>query len=152
MYFLETDQTRIRLQELGFEWDALRTASSANPSLRDSIKKDLRRDFVSGYLAAKEAVGYLGDFTSCVLCIFSMGGRLSLENAHLYERLRRSYGETRPNYTAPGHVFFKHDLFDLISFCELVANYRFAAVLVQHASRRWVSFAQDDHMYLISGA
>ncbi len=151
MYFLDAEQTHTRLGELGFKAESLKSAMSSHPSVpAGSKKQELREDFVTGYLAAKQAVDHIGNFTSCLLYIHSMGGRLSLENSHLYERLRRSYGETRPNYAAPGHVFYRHDLFDLISFCELVANYRFAAVLIQHSSRAWVSFAQDDSMYLVA--
>lgn len=152
MYFLDVDNTRARLSDLGFEIDALKRSMSSYPSLPMAARKHLREDFVTGYIAAKEAVSHLGDFTSCILYIGSMGNRLPLENSHLYERLRHSYNEYRPNYLAPGHVFLRHDQYALVSFCELVVNYRFAAVLVQHASRSWVSFAEDECVYLVEGA
>lgn len=150
MYFADLDQTIGAISEMGFELDSIKMATSSHPQIpEDSIRLDMSVDFESGYIAAKKAVDHIGKFTSCLLYIHSMGGRLPLENGHLYDRLRRSYGETRPNHIAPGHFFWSYDVFDLISFCELVVNYRYEAVLIQHSSRSWVAFARDEGMYMI---
>lgn len=149
--YLDVEATRAQIERMGFSFEKLKEAMSSYPSLPvTSNKADMREDFVTGYIAAKQAVDHFGQFTECLSYIHSIGGRLSLENSHLYERLRLSYGELRPNHLAPGHAFRRHEIFDLISFCELVVNYRFEAVLVQHPSRAWIAFARDECMYFVA--
>lgn len=152
MHFLDTALAKAKIADLGFDWEVIEEAMGPFFKAANCQTKHTRDDFRNSFIAAKEAVAFFGDFTNATLYIHSMGGRLDLENRHLFDRLRSSYGERRPNHPAPACVFEAYDIFDLTTFCDVAINGAFRAVLIQHCSRNWVAFTEDEEMHLIIAA
>jgi hypothetical protein len=63
--------------------------------------------WLSDVLASK-----LEPFDECLLWVTLWGVWNSSENWHLFYRLRETYGERRPLWDAPGHLFLKHERAD----------------------------------------
>jgi hypothetical protein len=70
--------------------------------------------WLSGLVASK-----LEPFDQCLLWVTLWGVWSSSENWHLFYRLRETYGEGRPLWDAPGHLFLKHESADLATFIQL---------------------------------
>jgi hypothetical protein len=73
-----------------------------------------RLNWLAGFLTS-----CLEPFDECLLWVTQWGVWPSSENLHLFYRLRESYGERRLLQDAPGHLFLKHEMSDLISFVQL---------------------------------
>jgi hypothetical protein len=152
MYFLDVAETQKMLTSIGFSRRDLEKAMGPNFSATNCVTRNTRADFVNSYVAATAAIESLGYFTSVLMFIYSMGARPSIENTHLFERLRLSYGERRPNFLVPGYVFQSHDRFALTSFCDVAVNGGFRAVIVQHVSRSWIALTEDDEIHFLNGS
>jgi len=61
----------------------------------------------------------LEPYDECLMWVTQWGVWSSSENLHLFYRLRETYGERRPLYDAPGHLFLNYEGSDLTSFIEL---------------------------------
>jgi|CXWL01.1.fsa_nt_gi hypothetical protein len=146
MYFLDQRQVRDEIAGMGFDWQTIEGAMGPSLDIGKCEVRRTREEFYNSYVAAMEAVAFFGPFTRALLYVHSMGGRINTENGHLLERLRHAYGERRAAHHAPGHAFQAHDQYDLVTFCDIVINYGFQAVLLQHRSRNWVAFTEADEM------
>ena len=58
-------------------------------------------------------------YDECLLWVTQSGVWSSLENFHLFYRLRQSYGERRRLLDAPGHLFLDYESVDLATFAHL---------------------------------
>jgi len=150
LYFLDVSETKRIVSDGGFSFDNLvsHISSDSDNSAADSRSAD---QYANSYLAAKDVLTHIGTFSNCLLYIHSMGNRTSMENSHLIHRIRLSYEETRPNFLVPGHLFERHDEYDLLTFCDMMINYRLEGVLVQHIARPWVVFGEDDLIHFFQG-
>src|SRR6266446_4816603 len=68
------------------------------------------------YWIARELVGAVGPWTSCLLWITTFGVWPSSENMHLYYRFRNSYRETSHLDEPPALIALKHEAVDVESF------------------------------------
>jgi hypothetical protein len=89
---------------------------------------------------------------TCLAWVTVWGVWASSENLHLYYKLRQSYGDVRLLHEAPGHVFLRHEVPDLVSFLEvgiicgwdihLLPTVAYARAFVSHDE--YVEYASDD--------
>ncbi|MCW5723377.1 MAG: hypothetical protein KIS81_00300 [Maricaulaceae bacterium] len=146
VFFLSKDETEQSLRQRGFDCGEEIWSGRVENLVGEKI--EYIEKYSSGFVCAKVAIEHLDIFSSAILVVTRMGAFPSVENRHLLSVLREHYHERRPNYIAPGHLFFSHQVSDVISFCELVVNYRNSAILINEASCPWVAFSSDGYMML----
>jgi hypothetical protein len=75
----------------------------------------------------------------------------SSENAHLYYRLRQSYGDQRLLQEAPGHLFLGYETEDLTSFLQVCMINGWGGFLVTEIDYVNVFFSHDEYIDFFSG-
>jgi hypothetical protein len=85
------------------------------------------------YQVATQIVRHLSDQDSFLLWPVEYGIWPSLENLHLYYRVRMSYGDTRNLIDAPGHYFLPYENADLLTFLDLTIRLGWGAHLITSA-------------------
>jgi hypothetical protein len=70
----------------------------------------------------------------------------STENAHLYYRLRQSYGDQRLLPAAPGHLFLGYEAEDLSSFLQLCMLNGWGGYLLTEIDYVNVFFSHDEYI------
>ena len=71
------------------------------------------------YPLAQACVDWCGDLDHSVLWVTEWGIWASSENLHLYYTVRKSYGDLRALWEAPGHEFLKHERAELVTFLDI---------------------------------
>jgi hypothetical protein len=67
------------------------------------------------------------------------------QRMHIFDRLRLSYGETRPLVQSPGHVFDKDEFDDAISFVTLAVLFLWDCYVVTPDSSSLLFFSHDEY-------
>lgn len=103
---------------------------------------------------ANALLAWCGGFEHAVLWVTEFGIWPSSENLHLYYAVRRSYGDTRAIWEAPGHEFLKHEHTDLVTFLDIALQFGWGCLLFgppQRASLivshdEWVQFGSEENL------
>jgi hypothetical protein len=85
-----------------------------------------------------------------LLWITEFGIWPSSENWNLFDRLRRSYGETDSLRERPGHLFFGDEIDDLASFLQLSALFGWGGYLLTEADQINAFFSHDEYIDFIA--
>jgi hypothetical protein len=115
-----------------------RAHSVITPFARTTCSKLLR---LSGVLASK-----FEPFEQCLLWVTLWGIWTSSENWHLFYRLRETYGERRPIWDAPGHLFEKHESADLTTFIQLALIFGWDFYVLSAPSGQVAFVSHDEYL------
>lgn len=66
------------------------------------------------------------------------------ERMHIFDRLRMSYGETRPLIHSPGHVFEQNEFEDAVSFLTLAVLFLWDCYVVTPKRSKFLFFSHDE--------
>jgi hypothetical protein len=67
------------------------------------------------------------------------------QRMHVFERFRRSYGETRQLIDSPGHVFALEEFEDAVSFVTLAVLFLWDCYVVTPAAGKLLYFSHDEY-------
>jgi hypothetical protein len=67
------------------------------------------------------------------------------QRMHIFDRFRMSYGETRPLWQSPGHVFEKDEIEDATSFVTLAVLFLWDCYVVTPKRNRLLFFSHDEY-------
>jgi hypothetical protein len=81
---------------------------------------------------------------SCLLWITEFGIWPSSENWSLFDRLRRSYGESASLQERPGHLFSSSEIDDLTTILQLSALFGWGGYLLSEANSVNCFFSHDE--------
>jgi len=103
------------------------------------------------YYLAKSIVNWMMPFSVSVLLITEYGIFPSLENLHLFQRVRLSYSESAPVFITPGHLFMDFESSDLITLLHLCMLFGWGGVIAAEGSKAaffshdgWIGLAGED--------
>jgi len=141
--FLTTDECQRWLVDRA---RVLPKASSDHHSVRCHLPSSLFKFF---YWASQIAMSIAFD-QPCLLWITEFGIWPSGENWSLFNRLRRSYGETAQLFEVPGHLFAGDEIDDLTSFLQLSALFGWGGYLTSEADSVNCYFSHDEFIDFFS--
>ena len=95
---------------------------------------------------ARTVASNLETFDQCLLWVTLWGVWDSSENWHLFDRFRETYGERRPIWDAPGHLFQKHEGADLTTFIQLGLSFGWDFYVVRAPSGNAAFFSHDEYL------
>jgi hypothetical protein len=134
MFFMTRDQAARWAEALQLNAELL-SVECVDSELPGTIRIKFD-DNVSSYALARRIVKALGDPPEMCLWITEYGIWPSVENLHLYYRVRNSYGDSRPLSEAPAHRFLGYEHPDLVTFIQLMLESRWGGHLFSAPS--WV--------------
>lgn len=85
-----------------------------------------------------------------LLWITEWGISPSLENWHMYYKLRQSYGNQQLLHEAPGHLFLEYEAEDLASFLQLAMLNGWGGYVLMGANYVNVFFSHDEYLQFFS--
>lgn len=113
-----------------------------------STMVDIESNWHRLYYLSKQIGTWLSPFSSAVLHLTEFGIWPSIENRHLVKQVRLSYGESRPIYQVPGHVFLGSEVEDLITHLHLGLMCGWGGVLISDSSKLCM-FSHDGWLGLL---
>ncbi len=152
MFFRTPDECRALARGFGWDDEALEALRSPDTTAPHPPALSFGHALADSFRLAHAIARELGEFPGCVLWVREYGIWPSLDNRHLYYRVRQSYGDRRSLADAPGHEFVDHEYADLVLFLELVIRMGWGAAVfssrplpacfVSHDG--WVRFSGPD--------
>lgn len=67
------------------------------------------------------------------------------QRMHIFDRIRMSYGETRPLIDSPAHLFDRTEIQDATSLMTIAVLFLWDSYVVTPALRRLLYFSHDEH-------
>lgn len=130
MYFKTTAECEDLARFFGFraEPKVNELAKHSGPS-PNQLRADMQGVQVNPFILSQRIVSWLGQSGPRLLWVTEAGIWPSIENRHLYYRLRGSYHDYRSIGDAPGHFFENYEVPDLITFLELVIRFGWGGFL-----------------------
>jgi hypothetical protein len=145
MFFLSSDDSAGYLTAHGVEVDSLEShilelgQSAEAFDLEKAISFGLCRQFVAAM-----------DFrTWSLLYVYNKGTAPSLQNWHLYYRLRTAYGNSEKLDKSPGHLFLDFERADLSTFLYVCASFGLVFFLCCEQQGIWLA-SRGDGIGLVS--
>jgi hypothetical protein len=147
MFFMTRDQVmrwaadlQLNAKELSGEY-----VDSNKPG---TIRVEFSEVALSSYVLAQTIANALGEPPEMCLWITDAGIWPSVENQHLYYKLRGSYGDLRSLSEAPAHRFLGFERADLTSFLQLTLDFRWGGHLISAPSWVVVHISHDGWMVI----
>ena len=143
MLFLTTQECKERAIAKGFAPDPTGKQFIRPHSKLNAIRISTEQVNHKSYALARTLVKWLDQSSGALLWITEYGIWPSSENLHLYNRLRKSYGDSSKLDVTPGHFFGSGEEDDLISFLELSLRFGWGGYLFGASTNNYFILSHD---------
>jgi hypothetical protein len=99
---------------------------------RNAVVLSFEHSVGRSYALAQGLLTVVGSFDVCLLWVTEFGVWPSMENRHLYYRLRESYQNRDSLAEAPGHLFGRYEISDAVSFLDVTLRCGWGGYLVSN--------------------
>ena len=141
MQFLSTENSRRWCRENNISLDAHERPAKPKDAARFEIPADAQKRV---YLVSGRMTAFVDEPMLLVWfddwAVWPSGQRM-----HVFDRLRMSYGETRPVIDSPGHVFARQEFEHAVSFVTLAVLFLWDCYVMVPARRKFLFFSHDEY-------
>lgn len=141
MFFMSRDEAARWAQAQGLVAESL-AGDVVDSNAKGSIRVDYGEQ-VSSYALACRLAQAMGNVPEVCLWVTEYGIWPSVENLHLYYKLRECYGDHRNLSEAPAHKFLSFERADLTSFLQLFLEFRWGGRIISSPCWTTVHVSHD---------
>ena len=152
MFFCSQSECHELVKGFGFVADPKVNHIERLPPFQHEIALSFSEHRNRCYSIAQACVHWCGELDHSVLWVTEWGIWPSSENLHLYYTVRKSYGDFRPLWEAPGHEFLKHERTELVTFLDMVLLFGWGCLLFGNAQSSCLTVSHDEWIHFASDA